>query len=301
MTVMGTTVMVPVHTWSSAESPYVAEPVDGGSQALLYRDDERVGVLSFPPQPRFYGLQTEDGIPYWKIAQLHARDVLATTVLQTCFRYGELETRCQFCAIGESLKGGRTIAQKTPQQLTEVAEAAMRLDGVTHMVMTTGTPPTPDRGASVLAEAARAVSGENGSSHSGPSASRPTISAGFRSFGMRASTLSGCTSRRSNPAVRARIMPGKAEVPVSFYMEAYRAAVAVFGRGQVSTYLLAGSEIPDRPFWRAAVASSRSACTPSSSLSSPSRGPGSSTRALRPPSSCSRCCSLWAPCFVKLA
>jgi radical SAM protein (TIGR04043 family) len=40
--------------------------------------------------------------------------------------------------------------------------------------------------------------------------------------------------------VRERIMPGKAEVPVSFYFEAFERAVAVFGRGQVSTYLLAG-------------------------------------------------------------
>jgi len=40
--------------------------------------------------------------------------------------------------------------------------------------------------------------------------------------------------------VRARIMPGKAQVPVSYYLKAFRAAVAIFGRGQVSTYLLAG-------------------------------------------------------------
>jgi radical SAM protein (TIGR04043 family) len=40
--------------------------------------------------------------------------------------------------------------------------------------------------------------------------------------------------------VRRKIMPGKAEVPVSYYMKAFRAAVAVFGRAQVSTYLLAG-------------------------------------------------------------
>jgi len=40
--------------------------------------------------------------------------------------------------------------------------------------------------------------------------------------------------------VRRQIMPGKAEVPVSFYLEAFTAAVAEFGRGQVSTYLLAG-------------------------------------------------------------
>jgi biotin synthase-related radical SAM superfamily protein len=38
----------------------------------------------------------------------------------------------------------------------------------------------------------------------------------------------------------APIMPGKASVPLSRYMEAFRAAVPVFGRGQVSTYILAG-------------------------------------------------------------
>jgi radical SAM protein (TIGR04043 family) len=42
------------------------------------------------------------------------------------------------------------------------------------------------------------------------------------------------------PALREHIMPGKASVPVSRYMEAFKAAVAVFGRGQVSTYILAG-------------------------------------------------------------
>jgi len=40
--------------------------------------------------------------------------------------------------------------------------------------------------------------------------------------------------------VRKTIMPGKASVPLTRYMEAYAAAVEVFGRGQVSTYILAG-------------------------------------------------------------
>ena len=42
------------------------------------------------------------------------------------------------------------------------------------------------------------------------------------------------------PEVRARIMPGKAQVSVEQYLEAFADAVAVFGRGQVSTYILAG-------------------------------------------------------------
>jgi radical SAM protein (TIGR04043 family) len=35
-------------------------------------------------------------------------------------------------------------------------------------------------------------------------------------------------------------MPGKAQVPLSRYRSAFAAAVDVFGRGQVSTYILAG-------------------------------------------------------------
>jgi radical SAM protein (TIGR04043 family) len=96
-------------------------------------------------------------VPYSHIATLHGRDVLATTVLQTCIRYQSRTKTCQFCAIGQSLAAGRTIARKTPAQLAEVAKAAVELDGVKHMVMTTGTPATPDRGASVLVESARAI------------------------------------------------------------------------------------------------------------------------------------------------
>ena len=65
--------------------------------------------------------------------------------------------RCQFCAIGESLKAKRTIARKTPEQLAEVAEAAKRLDGISQVVMTTGTPSTSDRGAAIMEESAGAV------------------------------------------------------------------------------------------------------------------------------------------------
>ena len=35
-------------------------------------------------------------------------------------------------------------------------------------------------------------------------------------------------------------MPGKAEISREFYLEAFEAAVEIFGKAQVSTYLLAG-------------------------------------------------------------
>jgi len=42
------------------------------------------------------------------------------------------------------------------------------------------------------------------------------------------------------PEVRQRVMPGKATVSMARYFAAFEAAVPVFGRGQVSTYILAG-------------------------------------------------------------
>ncbi len=239
VTILGTTVMVPVHTRGAARSPYVAAPPDGRGVSLLRRDGAEVCEIRFPPAPRFYGLTTADGVPYWKLAQLHSRDVLATTVLQTCVRYGHAATKCQFCAIGESLKADRTIPRKTPAQLAEVAEAAQRLDGVRHVVMTTGTPPTDDRGAAVLAEAAAAVKDRTGL----PIQAQCEPPADFGWFGrLRDAGVDalGMHLEAWDETVRRRIMPGKAEVPVAFYLEAYAAAVATFGRGQVSTYLLAG-------------------------------------------------------------
>jgi radical SAM protein (TIGR04043 family) len=102
VTVLGTTIMVPVHTRAAARSPYVTAPPDSRGISVLLEDGRVVCEISFPPQPKFYALATQDGVPYWKIAQLHSRDTLATTVLQTCVRYGNRATKCQFCAIGES-------------------------------------------------------------------------------------------------------------------------------------------------------------------------------------------------------
>jgi radical SAM protein (TIGR04043 family) len=239
VTVLGTTIMVPVHTRTAACSPYVAAPPDGRGTSVLLEDGRIVCEISFPPQPKFYALATPDGVPYWKIAQLHSRDTLATTVLQTCVRYGNSATKCQFCAIGESLRAGRTIAKKTPEQLAEVARAAQQLDFIRNVVMTTGTPPTEDRGANVLAESALAIKARTGLPIQGqcePPADFAWFdrlhSAGVDSLGMHLEAW--------NEDVRCRIMPGKAEIPVTFYLEAFVAAVAVFGRGQVSTYLLAG-------------------------------------------------------------
>jgi radical SAM protein (TIGR04043 family) len=239
ITIDGMTAMVPVHTAPAFESAYLIDKPDASGGSRLSRDGVTLANVDFPARPRFYDLTTADGIPYWKIAVLHSRDVLATTVLQSCIRYQSRTKACQFCAIGQSLAAGRTIERKTPAQLAEVAKAAVELDGVSHMVMTTGTPPGRDRGAAILAESAAAVKAAVDLPIQGQCEPPDDDhwfgrmkSAGVDTLGMHLEAVT--------PEVRQRIMPGKAQVSLERYFDAFAAAVPVFGRGQVSSYILAG-------------------------------------------------------------
>lgn len=237
VTLDGHTIMVPVHTGVAHHSPFV---VEGGT---LRRGGVAIAPIAFPRAPRFYALQTLDGVPYSHIATLHGADVLATTILQTCIRYESRRKACKFCAIGQSLAAGRTIAHKTPDQLAEVARAAVLLDGVSHMVMTTGTPPGNDRGAAVLAESAFAVKAALPEGRALPIQGQcepPDDDAWYRRLHDAGVDTLGMHLEVISEPLRQQIMPGKAQVPVARYLTAFEAAVKVFGRGQVSTYVLAG-------------------------------------------------------------
>ncbi|WP_375389078.1 MSMEG_0568 family radical SAM protein [uncultured Amnibacterium sp.] len=233
-----------------ADSPYL---VSGGRLLLDTGDAGPIDLgIDVAPvhRPRFYDLTTGDGTSYEQIARLHGRTVLATTVVQTCIRYDE-DQRCRFCAIEASLEAGATIAVKTPAMLAEVARAAVDLDGVEQMVMTTGTSNGWDRGAKHLARCVAAVK------EAVPElaiqvqiepprhlrAIRDLYDAGAESIGIHVESM--------DDAVRQRWMPGKSTVSLDEYRAAWAEAVRVFGRNQVSTYLLVGlGEDPDDvPRW----------------------------------------------------
>ena len=239
VSIFNTTVMVPVFSHSANSSSFEASHPSIMGYASLKKNGETITTIRFIPEPKFYKESSSDGIPFWKIARLHSKDVLATTVLQNCIRYKNKETSCQFCAIGESLTYDTTIAYKKPHHLAEVAKRAVELDNVSQFVMTTGTPGSSDRGAKILYESVVAV--------------REVVDipiqvqceppddfnwfallkeAGASSIGMH---LEAVTNR-----VRNKIMPGKADVSIDYYFKAFKSAVTVFGKGNVSTYILAG-------------------------------------------------------------
>lgn len=225
---------------TNPDSPYRVR--DG----KVWLGDEDTGLtLTTVRRPRFYDLSTADGVPYEHIARLHGADVLATTIVQTCVRYAEAD-RCRFCTIEESLRSGATVAAKTPAQLAEVAEAAVRLDGIKQMVMTTGTTTGPDRGARSLVRSVRAVLEAVPGLPVQVQCEPPGDLGWIRALRDAGATAIGIHVESLDDEVRRRWMPGKSTVPLADYERAWDEAVRVFGPNRVSTYLLVGlGENPD--------------------------------------------------------
>jgi len=217
------------------------------AEGELRRDGVVVDAeLQAVTRPRFYDLSTADGVAYEQLARLHGSDVLATTVVQTCVRYREEATRCRFCTIEESLRNSATVQVKQPHEIAEVAAAAVRLDGVRQVVMTTGTSNGPDRGARHLARCVETVVEAVPGLPVQVQIEPPLDLAWIGRLRAAGTTAVGIHVESLDQVVRERWTPGKAEVPLERYEQAWGEAVRVFGANRVSTYLLIGlGEDPD--------------------------------------------------------
>jgi radical SAM protein (TIGR04043 family) len=231
----GYPITVPTDNRTAAGSPYVLKSEDEGY--AIFEGDRRLASASGQRRPRYYDLTTEDGIPYWKIGLLHL-DSFASTVVQTCTYWGN-DDQCKFCGIGVSLAAGRTIVKKTPEQLAEVALAAKELDGAVDATLTTGSSNGVDRGARYVARCGQAVKAAAGlpvEVQFEPPRDLDVIDEiadlGIDSVGIHVESF--------DPAVLAHVAPAKARTGIEWYFQAWERAVARFGTGQVSTYVILG-------------------------------------------------------------
>jgi radical SAM protein (TIGR04043 family) len=231
----GVAVTVPTLSEQAHASPYALKWEDAGYG--IYRDGVRVAAATGAPRPKFYDLTTDDGVPYWQIGLMHL-DSFASTVVQTCTYWGTPD-QCTFCGIELSLEAGRTIVKKSPAQLAEVATAARELDGAVDATLTIGSSKGVDRGARYVAKCGHAVKESSGlpvEVQFEPPRNLDVINEvhdlGIDSVGIHVETF--------DPAVLARVAPGKARTGIEGYFAAWERAVSLFGQGQVSTYVILG-------------------------------------------------------------
>jgi len=159
----------------------------------------------------------------------------------------------------ESLAAKQTIADKKRQRSwRRWYTPPSRSMACATWVMTTGTPKTLDRGAAKLSDCARAIRQRTDVPIQGQCEPPGQTSSWFERLRRgRQSTSLGMHLEAVSEEVRLRIMPGKAQVSLAVYYQAFERAVrAVFGWGQVSTYILAGALRRQRrkPSWRRASA-----------------------------------------------
>lgn len=235
--VNGIPVSVPIAADYVASSPFSLEEAPGSSYLLL-KNDKPISSIKVVPEPRFYGKTTKEGIPYKQIALLHGKDCLATTVLQQCVHWKNSK-KCSFCATEASLSNKQTIAKKTPSQLAQVARAAQDMDGVTHMVLTSGTGDPPGSEISYLAECVRAIKAHADIPIQVQIAPPEDLGlmnqladAGVESLGIHIESF--------DSDILSKIAPAKAQIGLNHYEKAWKKAVQLFGVNQVSSFIIAG-------------------------------------------------------------
>lgn len=219
-----------------------------GAGYLLQKGKEEIGPIGIVAEPQFYEHSTAQGISYRKIALLHGNDCLATTVLQRCVHW-RTSNQCAFCATEATADNGNTIEKKTPGQLAEVARAARDRDGVTHMVLTSGTGNPPGSELSYLANCVTAIkSAANIPLHVqfAPPAESGLLDelkdAGTDTVGIHIESFDRETLKRWAPA--------KARIGRGCYEDTWKRAVALFGENQVSSFLIVGlGESPESIVW----------------------------------------------------
>ncbi len=230
----GRVVSVPV----VGEGPAAYRLVVGAGRPLLEGHGRVPLAVDILPSDPFYDRVTRDGVKYGQVALIHGGDCLASTVIQTC-AFWSTGRACRFCAIGASLDDGRTIARKSAEQLVEVALAAAAMGLASHVVLTTGC--TEDGGAELghLAACARALTGAV-DLPVGVQIRPPKDHASFEVLRAAGVDTVGLHIETLDPRVLAWVAPAKAAIGWRGYVESWRQAVAVFGRGQVSTYVIVG-------------------------------------------------------------
>jgi len=238
----GIPISIPISSQYVSKSPYVLR--EEGGQSVIFKDGKQVCPVHFIERPKFYDQLTKEGVPYPKIALLHGKDCLATSVIQTCI-YWNTPKRCHFCGIELSYKNGQTLKIKSPEQLAEVSQKAMGLDSIKHIVLTTGEINPLGKEVFYLSRSAKAMREATGL----PIHAQffPTIdSEGLYQLKESGVDTVGIHIESFDFEALSHVAPAKAHLGLNQYEKAWKMAVDIFGPNQVSSFLIVGiGENPD--------------------------------------------------------
>lgn len=188
--------------------------------------------------PNFYSRSTSDKIPMKKIALLHGLNCIASTIIQTCI-YWKKHLSCQFCGIELSLQAGETIPIKKPQQLREVVGVAIEEKVCRHMTLTIGSLPRDDKGAAFYINVVKEIK----QYYDIPihvQLEPPKYKKYLENLQKNEVDTIGIHIESFDSNVLQTICPGKVQISLGEYEDAWKTAFMLFGENQVDSYIILG-------------------------------------------------------------
>ncbi len=235
--------LVNVALWNTPEKSdlVLKENINGYFEIYNRTKEKNFGKLKLVMNPRFYSpeFKTSDGIEMKKIALVHGTDCLSSTIYQKC-KYWACGEACAFCGIEYSLQNDATILEKNARQMSEVITAAKKEGRCRHMALTSGTDENDDKGAIRYIEILEEIKN-----------SHPEIPVHVQIEALEnveyidklkeagASTI-GIHLEVLDENLRSKITPGKFHMSFELFEKNWKQAIDVFGKNQVSSYILTG-------------------------------------------------------------
>ncbi len=208
----------PLHLRRVADEYEIVRSKPGGEKEIL-----KASVL---PRTDFYSKTTSSGALMKKVALLHGKDCLATTLYQSC----SLKERCKFCAVDLSFKTRDALLWKRPHDLLEVAKSCPQAK---HWTITSGYHPRLE---GKMIEVLKVLKeGDDKPIHVqvSPNEDQEKLyEAGADTIGIHIEAL--------DEKVMHDYCPGKFAMGYDNFIKALETAAGIFGEGQVSTFVILG-------------------------------------------------------------
>jgi len=232
-----TQINAPFAEHTGKHSGYILEKDENG--VFLKKRDSIVSEVKLISPPLFYGMATESGTSYKKIALLHGMDCLATTLIQKCDFWAQ-GSQCRFCAIEFSLANGATIAEKTPQDIAEVAAYAKLHDGVSHITLTSGSLNDHSSHINYLTESIHMIKDSSYLPVHIQIIPNNDLSSSLQKLRQAGADTIGIHIESFDERVREKMTPAKSLISVASFKDAWKESVSLFGKNQVSSFIITG-------------------------------------------------------------
>lgn len=217
------------------ESPYSYNSIEG----VLFKGNEKLFSAQIIPDPQWYSFKLTNGKPITSVIQSHGEKTLTSCLSSFCTFVKSSES-CKFCAINSS-EAGITDSE-------ELIEAIKRIldEGYNYyeLNLNAGTPSSPDRGAKMFSAIIEKVKKKTGLRIYLQMCPPEDVhlleilkDAGVDSISFNLEIF--------DDRIREEICPGKSKIKKETYSKSFDKGVEIFGRGNVSSWIIAGLEPVD--------------------------------------------------------